>query len=1211
MTPFDVLTVPLQGTRLIEASAGTGKTFAITGLVLRLIAEEGLDIGRILAVTFTEAATRELRDRIRGLLHLARIWVDEPESGGPAPDPAAAGILDQAIRRHDRRTVGKALRKAVLSFDEAGIFTIHGFCNRVLRQFAFESSLSFSTELVTDQSRFVREVCDDFWRRTFGRASRLICAAAVKRNFSADQLSAFARILIDKPTLRLIPAASPDARGEMEDAFTAAGRRWQEDHGLILDMLNQDQRLSRGRDAYKAESVAAYADALNRLFGGDITPAGLAVLDRFTPRALAASVKTSKKHLGAPAHPFFDCCGRYAAAEQAWAVDCRHEFRGYLEHELIRRKQACNVQYFSDLLISLHRALAADHRGALAAAIREKYRAVLIDEFQDTDPVQYDIFQTLFGSDDHRLFLIGDPKQSIFAFRSADVFSYIRAAARISPDRTYALPRNWRSETSLVRAVNHLFAQADNPFALGSAIGFHEVTADPGNVGNRSPLLIDGRQAGHVELWFVRDEEGGAGALSRERARDLVIDAVAREIASLLNRSAGGQVRLGDRPLGPADIAVLITCNADAGRVRDRLAELNVPSVISKTGGVFSTPEASAVERVLLAMASPSDLRRVNAALADDLIGCSAEDIRAFAEDDARHDEYEAHLGRFAAYHRIWRSGGFIRVFRRFLSDYRVRVRLLGFADGERRLTNVLHLSERIHQADVTARPGMNGLLDWIAERRGAAEEAPEEEQLRLERDDEAVRIVTVWKSKGLQYPVVFCPFMWANGAAVKDGSIVFHDGHDLTLDIGSGDEDHRRAAVRENLSELVRLLYVAVTRAVNRCYLVYGRIGTPGKAGITSLDYILTGGAPVETFSLDDLKTRIQSLDAGSLYQLVTGRLENALDLIHCGFHDPGPSAPYEPSAALPESPLRRRVPAGDRVDLGWRIASFTRLAPHGRAAAYLPDEGDIKRDEFSTKAPAGDRAPARTIFDFPAGAGPGLCVHAIFERLDFSLAAPEEARQVIDAALKLYGLNGPAPGGGDAWGPVVYQMVTDVLRSPVLPHDPGFTLASLSPERKMTEMEFYYPVRRLSPGRLRAALERAVGGGLLPDVAVSGERFEFKPFHGYMRGFIDLVFEQDGKYYLLDWKTNHLGYDRNDYDHAGLCRSVAEESYYLQYYIYTVALHRYLAGRLPDYDYDAHFGGIVYLFVRGVSPDMPGSGVYFDRPGRELVEELNGALG
>jgi exodeoxyribonuclease V beta subunit len=760
--PFDVLSVPLEGAHLIEASAGTGKTFSITNLVLRLVAEEGLDIGRVLAVTFTETATRELRDRIRTVFNQALFLVEGPDA---ADDSVAAAVVRQAVARNDRRTVEKRLQKALLCFDEAGIFTIHGFCNRVLKQFAFESALPFDTELITDQSRYTREVADDFWRRTFGRASRLLCAAAAKQRLSPDDLIAFSRILNDKPTIRLVPEAPPDPAPELALAFEAARDIWAQEGPGIMALLRHDPRLSRGREAYKIETLEAYGAELDRLFAGDVDDAGLAFLERFTPAALEKGLKPKKRVQGAPEHPFFDACRDYVRAEGDFGLYYRHVFRQYLERELARRKEEGRVRYYSDLLTGLRQALAEDRRGLLAAAIREKYLAVLIDEFQDTDPVQYDIFQWLFGGGRQRLFLIGDPKQSIYGFRSADVFSYIRAAAAIPSERKYALPKNWRSETTLVQAVNHLFGRADNPFVLGEAIAFQPVLAAPDNVGNRAPLRIDDRPAGQIDLWFIRRDEAD-DKLNREEAGEVVMAAVVSEIAALLNHSADGKIRRGEKPLGPADIAVLITRNADAGSLKDRLSAAGIPAVISRTGNVFATPEAGAMERVLRAMAAPSDPRRLNAVLVDDLVACSADELREFLEDDARRADYEGHLQRFGEYHQQWRTTGFMTAFRRFLSDYRVRRRLLGLADGERRLTNVLQLAELIHQAAVLNRLGVNGLLEWIAARRAADEEAPEEEELRLERDDEAVQILTVWKSKGLQFPVVFCPFLWAKGAA-------------------------------------------------------------------------------------------------------------------------------------------------------------------------------------------------------------------------------------------------------------------------------------------------------------------------------------------------------------------------------------------------------------------------------------------------------------
>ena len=1209
-TPFDMLSVPLRGTHLIEASAGTGKTFTITNLVLRLVAEDGLDFGRILAVTFTEAATTELRERIRRTINQARAFIDSPHS---SDNPAAAAVIRQAIDRSGRDTVRKALRKAVLSFDEAGILTIHGFCNRVLHQFAFESSLPFNLELVTDQNRFVREVADDFWRKNFGRAPKVLCAMALKRSLSPDALFTFSGLLINKPSLTMIPDATEDPAEKLIKAFEDACGLWHEDRGRIMALLRADDcGLRRSKEAYKDEALKEYAAELDRLFGGDVDPAGLAVMERFTPDFMRQHLMPSKAHLGIPEHPFFDHCRRYTDAENDCAVFYRHAFRRFLERELSRRKQDSNVRYFNDLLSGLDRALKADQSGLLVSSIRDQYRAVLIDEFQDTDPVQYEIFHRLFGSDKHCLFLIGDPKQSIFGFRSADVFSYIRAADNIPPDRKYALPLNWRSETPLVEGVNHLFSQAVDPFALGRAITFNTVSADPDNIGNRSPLTIAGRSGGHVRLWFLgTGEDGSVAPLNKEDAREAVMDAVTAEIAALLNRSARGDVRAGDRPLGPADIAVLIMRNRDAGPIRDRLGALNIPAVISRTGSVFMTGEALSMERVLTAMAAPTDYRCLNAVLADDLVGCSASDIRAFGEDDDRYAEYEGHLRRFSEYHDLWRFGGFIRVFRRFMSDYHLRLRLLSFPDGERRLTNLLHLAELIHQAAVKNRLGMNALLDWIRERRGAEEETPDEEQLRLERDDEAVQIVTVWKSKGLQYPIVFCPFLWEKGAAVKADNVIFHEGHRLILDTGTGLEDHIRAAARENLSELLRLLYVGVTRAVNRCYLVYGKIGRINVSGVTAPDYVLTGGLP-QDIRLDDLQTRIKDMTAENLYRLVETRLGPASDFIHVEHHRPGGAEPYHPDTEAGRTDMQQRHFPRDRIDQDWGIASFTHLAYRGRMARQSREEIEIRQDEFSGKPPDEGRQWQSSILNFPAGAAPGLCVHAIFERLDFTLSDPEATRELIEASLRQYGLN-KSTAAVSRWNAVVYKMIEDVLGAQILPHDPGFTLGGLSGDRSIAEMAFYYPIRRITPDVIRTALGHLDTGadGEDRNFARSGERLEFRPVHGYMRGFIDLVFEHAGRYYLLDWKTNHLGYDLRDYALPRLCRCIADESYYLQYYIYTVALHRYLGHRVPDYDYETHFGGAVYLFVRGVTPDIPGNGVYFDRPEKAVVESLNRALG
>ncbi|MCP3952226.1 MAG: UvrD-helicase domain-containing protein, partial [Desulfobacterales bacterium] len=503
-------------------------------------------------------------------------------------------------------------------------------------------------------------------------------------------------------------------------------------------------------------------------------------------------------------------------------------YADYLKTELARRKQAANVQSFDDLLTAVQKALASDPASPLARAIREKFDAALIDEFQDTDPIQYDIFKTAFNRPGRRLFLIGDPKQAIYGFRGADVFAYLRAAAEIPDGRKYTLTENWRSATDLVAATNHFFDTAANPFVLEKTIAFHSVQAAEKSGGNRAPLRIEGDSPENLILWFINRDTADSGDKSptKDQAREAAAGATVYEIARLLNLAAHGQARLGDRPVRPSDIAILVTRNVDAQLFKDQLGQLQIPAVITRSENIFATNEAREVEHILAAAASPGSPINLNTALATDLLGCPADTLRAYTEDEAALPDYEQHMDRFAKYHDMWQAQGFIRMFRSLLADYDVPGNLLAQPHGERQLTNVLHLSELIHAAAFENDLGLNGVLSWISEQK-LSEEESEAQELRLERDDEAVQILTVFRSKGLQYPIVFCPFMWQQNAAVSRGNdLVYHAADQLCLDIGavaSGSSHWNRAAM-ENLSELVRLLYVAVTRAANRCYLSCGK---------------------------------------------------------------------------------------------------------------------------------------------------------------------------------------------------------------------------------------------------------------------------------------------------------------------------------------------------------------------------------------------------
>ena len=1201
--PLNLIRMPLEGTSLIEASAGTGKTYTIANLYLRLILEKALAVQKILVVTFTEAATKELRDRIRRNLNVALQELNRPGSGG---DETVARIVSTAAAHKSVLNTANQLQRALVCFDEAAIFTIHGFCKRVLDENAFESGILFELELVTDQRRLVQEITDDFWRRHFAGASYFINALASKHGLSYGRFTTLARQLANNPTLTIIPAEVSVSPEDMLRRHTELKRAWRASQGEVTAILQSEHSgfskaghpFYRGRlDDWliKLESACSDAPAPD-----DLTSIAMFATDHLTGRL--------KKNFKLPPHRFFDLCQAYCAAEKEFVVGIQQAYAAYLKAELSRRKQAANIQFFDDLLANVHSALQTEGDSQLARAIRTKFDAALIDEFQDTDPIQYDIFRSLFAREDKSLFLIGDPKQSIYGFRGADIFAYIRAAGDIPDQRKYTLNENWRSESQFVDAANCFFGQVENPFVLGNTIVYTPVQAAAQSLGNRFPLAVPHDPPGNLVLWFINRENSQATgtAPNKDQARRTAAQAVVHEISRLLTKAERGEATLGDRPIRPSDCAVLVTRNADAQLLKDQLAEANIPAVTTRAENIFKTGQAREIEQVLAAVAAPSDLIKLRTALATELLGCPAEIILASVEDESPGNEMERHLDRFAAYNELWQMHGFIRMFRKLLQAYDVAGRLLRHPHGERELTNILHLTELIHTAAFENNLGPNGVLNWIKAQRNTQDEN-EELELRLERDDAAVQILTVFRSKGLQYPIVFCPFMWQAEAASRSADIVFHADNNLYLDIGTEQRllAHQARALQERLAELVRLLYVALTRTQNRCYLTFGRIGTA-----TGLDYVLAGGANPTADIYGRLKSILKDLDEETLHAKVSRSSASCSD--HIRVSEPRLAAPehYKPSAADQRPALTCRVFERDGSWANdWMIASFSRLVAEkfGRRAPNPAHQ--LKADEFTAEPTDQQLAPVDTFFAFPGGTLTGSCIHNIFETINFSRPESSSNRLIIDRLLKKFGL----AEAGRSRGDMVQRMLISVLRAPLLKDAPDFTLEQIPPEQRIPEMEFFYPVKRFTPSSLLAVLTEFADTPTadLPDFRKKIGQLDFKPVRGFMRGFIDLVFKFEEKYYLLDWKTNHLGNTFADYAVSHLTRNMGAAYYNLQYYIYTVALHKYLASRLADYTYDTHFGGVFYLFIRGIHPDYPGSGIFFDRPPADLVDALVNLFG
>ncbi|MCP4713565.1 MAG: exodeoxyribonuclease V subunit beta [Deltaproteobacteria bacterium] len=1187
--PLDLLTMPLEGRCLIEASAGTGKTYTIVNLYLRLLLEQQLGVRSILVVTFTEAATKELRERIRSAL----VSAADPE----VPDETIRALVRRAGKQLGPQRVRMLLRRALVGFDEAAIYTIHGFCKRMLRDNSFESGMPFDMELMTDQSDLLRQIADDFWRLRFSTGKALPVALGRKNGIGPEQLVRLAGELVRKPSARPLPVLAPVTAEELCALFAEIAAEWQARHDQITNILLHDTGLSRSQKAYKPEVVDGYVRRLSCALREEPTTENLGVLRRFAASELAAGVKPGKEP---PSHRFFDLCEQFIVSEPAFAISVKLDFIEYVHTELPARKKGRNELSFDDLLSAFSNALQSAEGEVLARSVRRQFSVALIDEFQDTDPVQYGIFSRLFDRLGHSLFLIGDPKQAIYGFRGADIFSYIRAAEDTRDERRFTLQTNWRSGDAVVRAANELFGEITNPFVLGDTIDYHRVESAAGSKGNLQPLVIEGEDAAGLVCWFLKKEQPTPRSPhpNKDEARQAAAGAVVAEITRLLTLAQQGGASLGERPLRPSDIAVLVTRNEDALLFSEPLSRRGIPAVLAKSGSIFHTEEAADVERFLLAAAAPGNITALNGALSSDLIGCSATELRDYLEDPDSLSAYEKHLERFAAYSEIWAANGFMKMFRTCLADYGVRRRLLDQPYGERRLTNLLQLSELIHTAAEEEHRGPNSVLSWIAAQRDAAEERDEQE-LRLERDGNAVQILTVFKSKGLEYPIVFCPFMWQQGAAPQAEDIIFHRDSEPCLALGpsAAVPAYRDAAARERLAELMRLLYVAVTRAQNRCYLSCGRIGNPAA---TALDYLIACNSVTDTAATaTELQTIFKKLSADDLYADIAKRFAGAGNAIRLIEPDKKPAPPFcHPETTSAGEQLQpKTLSASTKIDSAWDITSFSRMTKGERhtVVTLKHDEPAASNGDLPAQQPEG-------FFAFPRGARPGTCIHELFERLDFTREDQAYQTELVEPILGNYGL-ADSEGTHTA---MVCDMLDKVLSAPLLSGRPDFCLTAV--EGMLSELEFYYPLAPLTPEVLSGVFTRA---GLPGEVPERVGKLAFKPLYGYVQGFIDLVFCFKGKYYLLDWKTNHLGNRYGDYDRPALEQAMAEAHYHVQAALYAVALHKYLQARLDDYVFDTHFGGVFYLFIRGMHPEIPGSGIYYDRPDREAIKELSTLCG
>ncbi len=1240
MHEFEMLQVPLVGRSLVEASAGTGKTYALSTLLVRLLLEQRHTIDQILVVTFTEAATMELKDRVRRRIQQAISILEALERpGAEVPSNADPILVDLARQQRQPKRALAALRSALNSFDDAAIFTIHGFCHRVLQENAFFSGVPFEAELLRDTRPMVEEVLLDYWSRTVSSSSLLFVERLRQpgRQLTPNTLKSFAQWVAQTKQLVVLPEDAPLPAELHTEAFCKAFQHAAElfDEREIRELL-----LNAGLHGnwYRKSSIPEWCKELRDYFSSPVVlPQVPERFEKFT----TSSLRSAARAKAAPEHPFFDACDELLEQTRQFEEQVDTHILGfmrglvnYVQQQMPARKEQQGLLSFDDLLGQLHDALLAASGPALAGAIRQRYPAALIDEFQDTDPTQYSIFERIYAGSANSMFLIGDPKQAIYSFRGADVFAYLVAAQSVKPERRYTMAVNYRSDADLVAATNHLFLDSPAPFFIRD-IGFPDVHAN--QQGESALQIPEALGSAPFQFRFCQREQARSSryAPSGQKAFDWNFKRrelpalVAREVLDLLQSDA----TLNGRALLPKDFAILTRTNAEAFDCQRALQALRIPSVVQGDRSVYEYEEAAELQLPLAAVLEPANTRAIRAALTTEMLGLTAEQLLALDTDDAAWDEW---IERFRNYNQRWVSDGFVQMIRQVMQGCGISERLLGLIDGERRMTNLLHLVELLHTASTTQHLGPSGLFQHLAQQRTREFAIKDSEQIRLESDEDAVVLTTIHKSKGLEYPIVICPTLF-NGMLVHPGdrnTTRFHDSDDhnrLKLDLGSTRlAAHQELMKEEAMAENLRLLYVALTRARHRTvvfwgafrefqtsalgYLLHSAQFIPqGKAPSIDLcaDYLRNRHDEALLKRLNDLAANCAGISVATIdHQQVKERLQSP------GQYVPGVVRTTSLECRLVKSPIQ----------VWARTASFTELSTHDSSATHSLGPAVVEgRDTDSTAVePAAPRVRADQrcrLAEFPGGAQTGNLFHDLLEHADFQ--APELESATIETALRAHGFADPqrrvdtshtSGSGGSTLVELVQGAIEDFLQTEI---QPGLRLAQLPASQRLNEMEFHLPAagdanRPITPAALGQVFESHPSDALPAEYASELRKLNFLPLEGYLKGFIDLMFvhhtEAGERYYVVDYKTNNLGEHYAAYEHAALMQAMQHSHYYLQYHLYTLAVHRYLEQRVPNYDYEQSFGGVYYLFLRGMHPDNGArSGVFYEKPPPARLQALS----
>ena len=1199
--PLNPITLPLNQISLIEASAGTGKTYTIGSLYLRLLLKAGennfsrpLNVEEILVVTFTEMATEELKKKIRERITDA---IDKLTAFAETKDKSAFKNDEFLTALYHDLDIFEAIHRLKLAeqnMDLAAIYTIHGFCRRMLMQYAFHSGIHFNLELIKDQSDLLVRFANEFWREHFYPLPFEMADFIANELGSPDYVLSLLEsdlgknLIVDLENQQALSISITEFLhqylGEYFKDIKALKRFWLESAGkiseLITEELNKDyakgEPKSLSRRSYNTSRLAKWIDQVNA-WANDPRDYVLneTLMSYFTQSALDEKGEEGASPFIAPIFTELEERANALMSPDLLRRVILYHYRQALQQKLLDYKLNHQEKSFDDLLRLLCEALQGSQGDELAEMIRFQYPFAMIDEFQDTDSQQYAIFSKIYRDNPEKntgFIMIGDPKQAIYRFRGADIFTYLKASDEAQS--RFELTKNYRSEKNLVDGVNALFDFPQSPFIYQN-INFTAVDSRDDHL----RFYLNGKAEPAYRFYLTESDK-----VNKTEMAKICAISIQHWLKSAAENQAVFQNEDTCKTLQAANIAVLVKNRYEAEDVIQELQKLGIASVyLSDQSSVFDSHVAVELLRILKACLNVAERPILNA-IATALFGLNAADIHQIQQNEA---DWQRWADSFAQYQQTWQRQGILAMLHQILLEQGISERLLSQATGERDLTDFLHLAEILQQA-ATLHETEAALLSWFEKQ--IQGEGRQEAQIRLESERQLVKIVSIHKSKGLEYDLVWLPFLAVPSKIPTAGDMNVYYSKERDETLWDMENRNLNALYEETFAEELRLLYVALTRAK---YQMAFALPTQFDKKWNALHYVLSQGEIGKEIALSAPK------DTETLLQTFKEKMQDNVEICT------RPNLEAFPALSIntKNDELKAAEFTGN-IEQDWRITSFTSIEQAHRRQNYLAESTgkkhavfDDAKDYDSQNAIEMSTALLNenesNILDLPRGKQVGTVLHRHFENCYFSDLANTEEIDKLRQSLQL----------DETFTEPLQNWLQQISHTPLSNEiEIGIALADLANKDCIKEMPFYLAIREHFDVE---AFNRA----LKTNHHLPSEPLQFEQIQGMVRGSIDLVFRHNGKYYLVDYKSNFLGSSLADYNQEALKKEMLHSHYDWQYLIYTLALHRYLQSVVPDYDYARDFGGVFYLFLRGMNGE-PQSGVFYDRPSVELITELDGVF-